>query len=106
MATFTKFGANPKIASDIANFELENAEAVKHLVQELGIDCDFEEIMSSNSYMDAQLAQTAKELHQKLTDEGYDFIKRFTFHDADSAPEVVGIPDAKGAVTFPAATIW
>lgn len=106
MATFTKFGANPAIALDIAKFELENAEAVKQLVQEMGIDCDFEEIMSSNSYMDEQLAQTAKELHQKLTNQGYNFMKRFTFHDTDSAPSVVGIPEAKGAVTFPAACIW
>lgn len=106
LATFAKFGDRLDVANEIAKFEIENAAAVAKLVQELDIDCDFEEITSSNAYLDQNLADAAKDLRNRLADMGYEVAGRFTYHEADTAADVTGVPGAKGAMTFPAACIW
>lgn len=106
LATFAKFGDRLDVANKIAKFEVENATAVAKLVQELGMDCDFEEITSSNAYLDQNLADAAKDLRNRLVDMGYEVAERFTYHEADTAADVTGVQGAKGAMTFPAACIW
>lgn len=81
-------------------------DAVRELVQNLGFDCDFEQIGSANAYLDEEMAHAAKEQLQSLVDAGYEVAKRFKYHDQATAAEVTGVAGAKGAVTFPAACVW
>ncbi len=108
LATFAKFAdkIDAKTADEIAQFEVANLAAVQDLVQELNIDCDFEQIESANAYLDEDLAKAAKRQQSLLADAGFDVVKRFKYHDEATAPTVTGVPAAKGAMTFPAACLW
>ncbi|KAK3177298.1 hypothetical protein K4F52_009908 [Lecanicillium sp. MT-2017a] len=108
LATFAKFAdkINMKTVDEIAQFEIANLIAVQELVQELNIDCDFEQIQSANAYLDENLAEAAKAQQRQLADAGFDVVKRFKYHDETTAPAVTGVRDAKGAMTFPAACLW
>lgn len=108
LATFAKFADSLgfDLANEIAQFETDNMDAVRELVQELGIDCDFEQIRSANTYLDEAMTHAAKEQLQSLVDAGYEVAKRFKYHDQTTAAEVTGVSGAKGAITFPAACVW
>lgn len=108
LATFAKFAdkININTADEIAQFGIANLRAVQELVQELNIDCDFEQIQSANAYLDENLAEAAKAQQRQLADAGFDVVKRFKYHDETTAPAVTGVRDAKGAMTFPAACLW
>lgn len=108
LATFSKFAEKlgAEAAFQIANFEVENANAVAQLVQDLKIDCDFKRIVSANAYLDAEMAKEARSHYDVLCQGGFDARMKYQFYDADQAESITGVHGAKAAITFTAFSLW
>lgn len=95
-----------KAASDIAQFDMDNCQAVRQIIETEKIACDYMEIMSSSVFLDESQAQKGKKFLEDLVAQGHDMMQRFQYHEGQAAEDASGVNGARGLVTFQAACLW
>ncbi|KAK9780001.1 putative FAD dependent oxidoreductase domain-containing protein [Seiridium cardinale] len=93
-------------ANAVAVFEWANLDAVTELVREERIFCDFEEVTSSNVYLDEKLALRARDDLLEMKRLRCPTARLVDYHGPEDAERVSGVKGAKAVTTFPAATLW
>lgn len=93
-------------ANAVARFEVANLDAVRELVREERIECDFEEVTSANVYLDEKMALSVKESLAEMKQLRCPTAKLVTYHGPEDAERVSGVKGAKAVTTFAAATMW
>ncbi|KAI1872387.1 uncharacterized protein JN550_004106 [Neoarthrinium moseri] len=93
-------------ANEVACFEVANLQAVKQLIRQERIECELEEVTSSNVYLDEKQALGAKDNLEEMLDLGCPTAMMVNYYGPDEAEKVSGVKGAKAATTFPAATLW
>ncbi|KAI0490854.1 FAD dependent oxidoreductase [Xylaria cf. heliscus] len=94
------------VANEVAHFELENAEALAHLIKSESIDCDFTPVTSGSAFVDEAQAADVKSLWDDMLAKGSPALKHVTYHGPEDAEKVSGVRGAVSVYTFPAAVIW
>ena len=60
--------------SELANFEIAHLKALKDVIFEEGIDCDFNITRNMNVYLNDAAAETAKQKYETLKAQGLSFV--------------------------------
>lgn len=94
------------VANKVAQFELENDEALRELIKSENIDCDLRPITSGTAFVDESEAAAAKALWDDMLGKGSPALEHVTYHGPDDAAKVSGARGAVALYTFPAAVIW
>lgn len=94
------------VANKVAQFELENDEALRELIKSENIDCDLRPVTSGTAFIDESEAAAAKALWDDMLEKGSPALKHVTYHGPDDAEKISGAKGAVALYTFPAAVIW
>ncbi|KAJ0296770.1 hypothetical protein COL5a_011826 [Colletotrichum fioriniae] len=93
-------------ADEMALFELANLHAVRDLVQEKKIDCDFRMTTSMAVLRDPALAKPIKEGLDELLQWGSPTAKLVHYLEGKEAATFSGVKDATAVFSFQAGSIW
>ncbi|KAJ5108314.1 hypothetical protein N7456_004989 [Penicillium angulare] len=99
-----KYGA--RAAAEVANFEASQVLAVKELVEQEKIDCDFVLTRACDVILDEKLAQDTEAAFAKLKESGQADLKDVHFTPRRDAERVSGVKGALNCFTFTAGHIW
>ncbi|KAK2059741.1 FAD dependent oxidoreductase [Colletotrichum caudatum] len=99
-----KFGQ--KAADEVALFELANFHAVRDLVREENIDCDFRVTTSMAVVRDESLAREMKDSLDDLLKRGSPTAKLIHYVDGKAAETFSSVKGAAAAFSFEAGSIW
>ncbi|KAF9872560.1 FAD dependent oxidoreductase superfamily protein [Colletotrichum karsti] len=91
---------------EMALFELANLHAVRDLVREEKIDCDFRVTTSMAVLRDVALAAPFKEGIDELLKLGSPTAKLVHYVEGEAAETYSGVKDARAAFSFEAGSIW
>jgi hypothetical protein len=94
------------IANEVAQFELENFDALTHIVETEGIDCDLTSVTSCAAFVDEGEAVDAKSLWDDMLRRGSPALKHVAYHGPADAEKMSGVKGAVALYTFPAAVMW
>ncbi|KAI3322981.1 FAD dependent oxidoreductase [Xylariaceae sp. AK1471] len=94
------------VANEVAHFELENFDALTHLIKTEGIDCDLTPVTSCAAFVDEAEAADANMLWDDMLRKGSPALKHVTYHGPADAKKISGIKGAVALYTFSAAVIW
>ncbi|KAI1173996.1 FAD dependent oxidoreductase [Nemania sp. FL0916] len=95
-----------EVASDVARFELDNAEALISLIQSRGIDCDLRPETSGAVFIDEVEAADAKKLWDAMIAKDTPALKHVKYHGPEDAEQISGVKGAVALYTCPTALIW
>lgn len=105
MSTYiAHFGA--LAAAEVSNFETAHVQALKDLVEENNIDCDFTVTRSFDVLLDEQQAQHSKTAYNKLLEAGLEGTRDAHYTGPKNAEVVCGVKGAKACFSFTAAHLW
>lgn len=92
-------------AADVVSFEAKHVEALKELIEEEGIECDFEETSSFEVFTTFEQVAVAEEKYHLLKSlPAFEAtMADVNFYVGENAPRLTGMADAKGYFTTPAA---
>ncbi|KAK2027588.1 FAD dependent oxidoreductase [Colletotrichum zoysiae] len=99
-----KFGQ--EAADEVALFELANFHAVRDLVREENIDCDFRVTTSMAVVRDETLAKEMKDSLDELLKRGSPTAKLIHYVDGKAAETFSSVKGATAAFSFQAGSIW
>jgi glycine/D-amino acid oxidase-like deaminating enzyme len=99
------FGA--EVAASIAGYETSQVYALKSLVEQEGIDCDFHFTRATDVFLDAEAAREAEAAFRQLQKEGAVNLRDVHFINSPaSAERISGVKGALGAFTFTAGQLY
>ncbi|KAK5991860.1 putative oxidoreductase OrdL-like protein [Cladobotryum mycophilum] len=95
-------------ASAVVRFEKAHIGAIKQLIEEEGIDCDFAETKSFDVFTTVEEAAAARAKYDMLCAQPTftSLMADVEFYEGDNAPERTGVTDAKAYFSVPAAHLW
>ncbi|KAK2039421.1 FAD dependent oxidoreductase [Colletotrichum somersetense] len=99
-----KFGQ--EAADEVALFELANFHAVRDLVREENVDCDFRVTTSMAVVRDESLAKEMKDSLDELLKRGSPTAKLIHYVDGKAAETFSSVKGAAAAFSFQAGSIW
>lgn len=81
--------AGVEAAEEVAKFEIAHVYALKKLIREQGIDCDFKLCRSIDVWCNEQAAKNAKAIYDRMLDHHLDYMEDVVFYtDAKEAEGV------------------
>ncbi|KAJ4264181.1 hypothetical protein NW762_005375 [Fusarium torreyae] len=95
-----------EIAAQLADFEASHVVAVKNLVEEEGLDCDFHVTRALDVYLDSTHAKKVEETYRKIARNGLVNLSDVAFTPKKHAERVSGVKNAKGCISYTAAHLW
>ncbi|KAI8943482.1 hypothetical protein NX059_001485 [Plenodomus lindquistii] len=88
-------------------FVLNVIDQVKRVVEELGVECEFELGRSFDVYLDEEEGQHVKALFEAAVRKGEEWTRRITcLHGDGIAEKITSVQGAKVAFSVPAASLW
>ncbi|KAI9726546.1 MAG: hypothetical protein M1834_008988 [Cirrosporium novae-zelandiae] len=100
-----KYGA--EAAAELANFEASQVLAVKQLVEDEEIDCDFNLTRAFDVHLDEEHAKKTKAAYDELRKTGiFTSVKDVHYVPSQYAEQVTGVKNAKGGFSFTAGHVW
>lgn len=93
-------------AAEISKHEVAHIQAIKQLVEEENIDCDFTLTRTFDVFLDEEFANKSKAAYDKMVKQGVTCIQDAHFTPAKYAERVSGVKGAKGCFSFTAAHLW
>ena len=93
-------------AAEMSNFEIAHIQAIKNLVENENIDCDFILTRSFDVFMSQAFAKKSKDEFESLVEKGRTSTNDVQFTPAKRTERVSGVKDAKGCASFTAAHFW
>lgn len=99
------YGAD--VAESLTKFETQQVFEVKKLVENEGIDCDFELTRGIDVFTDPEVARSTVARYRRMKERGYQFPDDLHFvEDPKKAERLSGVKGALCAYSFTAATVW
>ncbi|KAK4546104.1 hypothetical protein LTR36_002241 [Oleoguttula mirabilis] len=89
-----------------AKFEIAHVQAIKKLVAEEDIDCDFTLTRTTDCWADEEAARKAKANYDLMTSLGLPYMEDVDFVYGPKAAGVSGVKDANASATYTAGTIF
>ncbi|KAI9740281.1 MAG: hypothetical protein M1834_004859 [Cirrosporium novae-zelandiae] len=98
----------PKLAGELATFEINHVWAIKELIEKEGIDCDLILTRSQDVFLDQAHADKTKAAFDEILKAGWTFpdIKHGQFVSGKYAEQLTGIKGAKSTYSFTAGHVW
>lgn len=93
-------------AVEVVEFEVAHLNAIKSLIEEENIDCDFTLTRSVDVWCNEEAAIKAKKLYDTLRSRNLDCMKDVFFVLGKDAEGISGVKGAKACASFTAATLW
>ncbi|KAL5603974.1 hypothetical protein FOVSG1_006724 [Fusarium oxysporum f. sp. vasinfectum] len=93
-------------AADCAAFETKNLSAVKKVIEEEGIDCDFVYTRAVDAFMSDAICDRMKARVDLLRKNGVSVMKDVYFAKGAEAEQLSGVKGAKGCFSYTAAHMW
>ncbi|PYH99002.1 FAD dependent oxidoreductase [Aspergillus ellipticus CBS 707.79] len=91
---------------EIADFEWNHIQALKDLLLEEDIDCEFNLTRNMNVYFDEASGAKAKSAMDKLLAQGVKVADDLHFTGAKSAEGISGVKGAKACISYTSGTLW
>ncbi|KAI1341681.1 FAD dependent oxidoreductase [Xylariaceae sp. FL0016] len=95
-----------EVASECAVFEAQHLSAIKQLVEEEGIDCDFVLTRCTDALMTDSIYQKMKAAVDMLTKNGVPVMKDVFFVEGKKAEQLSGVKGAKACFSYSAGHIF
>ena len=80
--------AGAEAGAEIAKFEIAHVQAIKKVVEEEKIDCDFSLTRSYDVWCNEEAAVKAKEMYETMKGYGFDYMDDVVFYDGKNAEGV------------------
>ncbi|KAE8362928.1 FAD dependent oxidoreductase [Aspergillus caelatus] len=93
-------------AAEVANFELNHIKAIKNLLAEENIDCDFNITRCLSVYLDEAAGEKAKKKYEDLVSRGLAFADDIHYTPSKNAEGISGIKGAKACLSYTSGTLW
>lgn len=93
-------------AAEISNHEIAHIQAIKSLVENEHIECDFTLTRTFDVFLDEEFANKSKEAYDSMVKKSLTSIQDAHFTPAKYAERVSGVKNAKGCFSFTAAHLW
>ncbi|KAJ5280157.1 hypothetical protein N7478_005529 [Penicillium angulare] len=98
--------AGARAGAEIAEFEIATLRAMKKIIQEENIDCDFTLARSIDVWCNADAAKKAKAVYDRMLAEKFEYMEDAIFYEGDQAEGICGVKGAKACASFTAGTMW
>jgi len=99
-----KYGLD--VANQVAQFELDNFNAVLDFIKTEGVNCDLNLLDSSSIFVDENEATDIRSLWDYMTREGSPALSKVKYYGPEEAEKKSGVKGAVAMYTFPAAVLW
>ena len=80
--------AGARAGAEIAEFEIRNLRALKKVIEQEKIDCDFTLARSIDVWCNADAAEKAKAVYDRMVAEGFEYMDDVVFYTGDSVEGV------------------
>ncbi|OJJ47375.1 hypothetical protein ASPZODRAFT_132360 [Penicilliopsis zonata CBS 506.65] len=98
--------AGVEAAAEIAEFEIAHVPAIKKLVREEKIDCDFTLCRTIDVWCNPDAAVKAQAVYEKMVEHSLDYMEDVIFYTGKDAEGISGVKGAKACASYTAATMW
>ncbi|OOQ83096.1 FAD dependent oxidoreductase superfamily [Penicillium brasilianum] len=98
--------AGARAGAEIAEFEINNLRALKKIIEQEKIDCDFTLARSIDVWCNAEAAEKAKSVYDRIVAEGFEYMDDVVFYTGDTVEGICGVKGAKACASFTAGTMW
>jgi glycine/D-amino acid oxidase-like deaminating enzyme len=80
--------AGARAGAEIAEFEIHNLRALKKTIEQEKIDCDFTLTRSIDVWCNADAAEKAKSVYDRMVSEGFEYMDDVIFYSGDNVEGV------------------
>lgn len=80
--------AGPRAGAEVAEFEMANLRALKKVIREENIDCDFTLARSVDVWCNEAAARQAKAVYDQMVAEGFEYMEDVVFYTGDQVEGV------------------
>lgn len=80
--------AGPRAGAEIAEFEIKNLRALKKVIEQEKIDCDFTLTRSIDVWCNAEAAKKAKSVYDQMATEDFEYMEDVIFYQNDNVEGV------------------
>ncbi|KAH7020485.1 FAD dependent oxidoreductase superfamily [Ilyonectria destructans] len=98
--------AGARAGAEIAEFEIANLRAIKKIVDEEKIDCDFTLTRSIDVWCNEDAAKKAEAVYQRMVSENFEYMDDVAFYTGDKVEGICGVKGAVACASFTAGTMW
>lgn len=119
--------AGPRAGAEIAEFEISNLRALKKIIRDEKIDCDFTLARSVDVWCNEEAAQKAKAVYDEMVAEDFEYMEDVVFYTGDEVEgvrksffryhihgwddysqykQICGVKGAKACASFTAGTMF
>ncbi|KAJ5609586.1 hypothetical protein N7528_010153 [Penicillium herquei] len=98
--------AGTEAAAEIAEFEIANLKAIKKIIEQENIDCDFTLARSYDVWCNEEAAKKAKAVYDRMTTGNFPHMDDVVFYTGERAEGMCGVKGAKACANFTTGTMW
>ncbi|PWY70267.1 FAD dependent oxidoreductase [Aspergillus heteromorphus CBS 117.55] len=91
---------------EVADFEWDHIQALRDLLREEEIDCEFNLTRNMNVYFDEQAGEKAKSTLDMLVAQGVKLAKELHFTTGERAERISGVKGTKACISYTSGTLW
>ncbi|KAM5362957.1 hypothetical protein ACJA88_013781 [Fusarium oxysporum] len=98
--------AGERAGAEIAEFEIANLRAIKKIIDEEKIDCDFTLTRSIDVWCNEDSAKKAEAVYQSMVSHNFEYMDDVVFYTGDKVEGICGVKGAVACASFTAGTMW
>ncbi|PWY87367.1 FAD dependent oxidoreductase [Aspergillus heteromorphus CBS 117.55] len=98
--------AGVRAGAEIAEFEISHLHAMKKLIEEEQIDCDFTLARSIDVWCNPEAAQKAQAVYERMKGLGLEYMNDVAFYTGKNVEGICGVKGAVACASFTAGTMW
>ncbi|KAJ5985470.1 hypothetical protein N7522_012666 [Penicillium canescens] len=98
--------AGDRAGAEIAEFEIANLRALKKIIEQEKIDCDFTLARSVDVWCNAESAKKAKVVYDRMVAADFEYMEDAVFYTGEQVEGICGVKGAKACASFTAGTMW
>ncbi|KAJ6164540.1 hypothetical protein N7470_003212 [Penicillium chermesinum] len=98
--------AGARAGAEVAEFEVANLFALKQIIREEKIDCDFTLARSLDVWCNEEGAKQAKAIYDQMVEHNFEYMEDVIFYTGDQVEGICGVKGAKACASFTAGTMW
>ncbi|KAG5661337.1 hypothetical protein KAF25_005459 [Fusarium avenaceum] len=98
--------AGERAGAEIAEFEIANLRAIKKIIEEEKIDCDFTLTRSIDVWCNEDSAKKAEAVYQSMVARNFEYMDDVVFYTGDRVEGICGVKGAVACASFTAGTMW
>ncbi|PWY64965.1 FAD dependent oxidoreductase superfamily [Aspergillus sclerotioniger CBS 115572] len=98
--------AGVRAGAEIAEFEISHLHAMKKVIEEENIDCDFTLARSIDVWCNEEAAQKAKAVYERMKSLDLEYMNDVAFYTGKNVEGICGVKGALACASFTAGTMW